>query len=129
MLFIPKLPLHLCVNESHDSFSINSMGEQKGKRIQRLGLAFHFVETAKEKLFSSLWHPSEKRPSLRNKRLSTAGSHHPESGSSHGPNKTVQTQMSAQMRRQETTGKHVTEIQTLRSPTLRAGGGNSQEKS
>lgn len=32
LLFIPKLPLHLCVNESHDSFSINRVGEQKGKK-------------------------------------------------------------------------------------------------
>lgn len=64
VLFIPKLPLRLCVNESHDSFSINSVGEQKGKKSKGWGLAFRFVETAKAKLFSSFWHPSEKRPSL-----------------------------------------------------------------
>lgn len=32
VLFIPTLTLHLCVNELHDSFSINSAGEQKGKK-------------------------------------------------------------------------------------------------
>lgn len=29
VLFIPKLPLQLCVNESYDSLSINSVGEQE----------------------------------------------------------------------------------------------------
>ena len=56
-------------------------GWTEGEKIQRLGLAFHFVATAKEKLFSSFWHPSEKGPGLWNKKLSTAGSHHPGSGS------------------------------------------------
>ena len=41
VLFIPKLPLHLCVNESHDSFSINSVGEQKGKKSK--GWDWHFT--------------------------------------------------------------------------------------
>lgn len=31
-MFIPELRLHLCVNESHDSFSINRVSEQKGKK-------------------------------------------------------------------------------------------------
>lgn len=66
--------LSICVNEWRDSFSINSVGEQKGEKSKGWGLTFHFVETAKEK-FSSFWYPSDKRPILWNKRLSTAGSH------------------------------------------------------
>jgi hypothetical protein len=52
----PKLPLHLCVSASCDSFSINS-GWSEGEDSKGWGLAFHFVETAKEKFFSSFGIP------------------------------------------------------------------------
>ena len=61
VLFIPKLPLHLCVNESHDSFSINSVGEQKGKKSKAWDWHFTLWKLPKKSYFLHFGIPLRRR--------------------------------------------------------------------
>ena len=81
VLFIPKLPLHLCVNESHDSFSINSVGEQKGKKSKGWDWHFTLWKLPKKSYFLHFGIPL-RRGQVSETKLSTARLHHPGSGSS-----------------------------------------------
>lgn len=93
---------------------MNRRGKSKS-----LGLALGSIETARGKFFSPVDIPVRSGQVSATRGWSTAGLHHPEPGSSHGPIRSIPAQMSTQMR-QWTSGKHVAgRTETLPRQTLR----------
>ena len=119
VLFIPKLPLHLCVNESHDSFSINSVGEQKGKKSKGWDWHFTLWKLPKKSYFLHFGIPL-RRGQVSETRSCPQLGHITLGLGLPRPITMAQAQMSAPMGRQETARKRATEMWALPSPTPRA---------